>query len=71
MEIKGWDLFKAGFCVAAGVYTWKFVDHVLGAFLKKVIDDTSKKDKKVHYRKYYSDGPFYETEEKANEKSDV
>lgn len=71
MEIKGSDLFKAGFCVAAGVTAWKVVDHVFYHFLKKILDDTSKKDKKVHYRKYYSDGPFYETEKKADEKSDV
>lgn len=55
MEIKGSDLFKAGFCVAAGVSAWKFVDGVFYHFLKRMINDYDKKRK----------------EEKANEKSNV
>lgn len=55
IEIKGSELFKAGFCVAAGVTTWKVVDNVFYHFLKRMINDYDKKHK----------------EEKANEKSNV
>ena len=37
MEIKGSDLFKAGFCVAAGVTAWKLTDIFLNAVAKGIV----------------------------------
>ena len=37
MEIKGTDLFKAGFCVAAGVTAWKLTDIFLNAVAKGIV----------------------------------
>ena len=43
MEIKGFELFKAGFCVAAGVSVWKVVYGVLARYLIKGIDTANEK----------------------------
>lgn len=43
MEIKGFELFKAGFCVAAGVSMWKVAYAVLARYFLKATDKAAEK----------------------------
>lgn len=45
MEIKGFELFKAGFCVAAGVSTWKVACSILARYVINRFDKATEKSK--------------------------